>query len=461
MKNRSISRTLDEYLLLPGKVKKCDISTIDLTTRFAWKENDRNIKIKIPIVAAAMQSVSSIPMSVAIALEGGLAFVNSSRPISEQARVINITKKWRKNLFCYSYYVEGNAKLKELRYLINDESIDLVCAVTDDGTSMGHYIGYILLNLDVTFSDSAIASDIMINLNESGYAFLNSMDIEEEISQYTPVLDDNYCVAYYYSNSKKNYPDKLLDDNGELFIGAAINTWDYMERVPKIVESGANAIFIDSMNGYSDYVKEVLVYIRKKYGTSVIVGCGNVVTASGFEFLVECGASFVMIGMTSGHINPLCEEYGVGLGLATAVEEIVKVRDSIWLNQKKYIPICCNGYINNDYQIAIALALGADYIMMGKYFAGLIESPGHIVIDNGKIFKEHWGECSNHSTVVVNDVYAIIDKNINSLIPFKGYLSDNISMLKMRLKKIIHLCGFSSLESFKSNNKIVTISKGD
>ena len=210
--------------------------------------------------------------------------------------------------------------------------------------------------------------------------------------------------------------------------------------------------FVDSMNGYSDYQKKVFSYIRNMFGKNFIIGGGNIVDENGFKFLAEeCDANFVKVGMAGGKLVPEKEEFGVGLGQVTAIRNVVKARDEFYKKTGRYIPICSDGNIKSDYQIAVALALGADYVMMGRYFAGFVESPSRLSFIKGKPYKEHWGECSTHVTVQINDSNCTPEMGIDSYIPCKGTLQDGIDITIKKLRKIIHQCGYLALDNFKGN----------
>ena len=199
-----------------------------------------------------------------------------------------------------------------------------------------------------------------------------------------PVIDENQRLLYMvfrkdYDSHKEN-PLELLDASKRYVVGAGVNTRDYEERIPALVEAGADVLCIDSSEGFSEWQKRTLDWVRAKYGDSVKIGAGNVVDREGFLFLAEAGADFVKVGIGGGSICITREQKGIGRGQATALIEVAKARDEYYARTGIYVPVCSDGGIVHDYHVTLALAMGADFIMLGRYFSRFDESPSNKVM---------------------------------------------------------------------------------
>ncbi len=198
-------------------------------------------------------------------------------------------------------------------------------------------------------------------------------------------------------DTHKAYPDELLDGHKRYMVGAGVNTRDYRERIPALVEAGADVLCIDSSEGFTEWQKMTLDFVREKYGDSVKIGAGNVVDKEGFNYLADAGADFVKVGIGGGSICITREQKGIGRGQASAVIEVAKARDDYFRRTGVYVPICSDGGIVYDYHMTLALAMGADFIMLGRYFSRFDESPTAKLTINGSYVKEYWGEGSNRA----------------------------------------------------------------
>ena len=213
-----------------------------------------------------------------------------------------------------------------------------------------------------------------------------------------PIVDDNdHLMGIVFRkdyDSHKTNPNELLDGDKRYMVGAGINTRDYAERVPLLIEAGADVLCIDSSEGFSEWQKRTIEWIRANYGEDVKVGAGNVVDAEGFRFLADCGADFIKVGIGGGSICITRETKGIGRGQATALIDVCRARDEYYEETGVYVPVCSDGGIVYDYHMTLALAMGADFMMLGRYFARFDESPTERVNVNGQYMKEYWGEGS-------------------------------------------------------------------
>ena len=235
-----------------------------------------------------------------------------------------------------------------------------------------------------------------------------------------------------YDAHKEN-PLELLDAKKRYLVGAGINTRDYEARVPALVDAGADVLCIDSSEGYSEWQKETLAFIRARYGSEVRVGAGNVVDREGFRFLAEAGADFVKVGIGGGSICITRETKGIGRGQATAVIEVARARDEYFEETGVYVPICSDGGIVQDYHITLALAMGADFCMLGRYFARFDESPTSRVLVGGSYLKEYWGEGSararNWQRYDMGGAQKLsFVEGVDSYVPYAGSLSENVAV---------------------------------
>ena len=282
-----------------------------------------------------------------------------------------------------------------------------------------------------------------------------------------PIVDkDQRLTAFVFRkdyNSHKEYPDELLDEHKRYVVGAGINTRDYAERVPALVEAGADVLCIDSSEGYSEWQKMTLDFIREKYGDTVKVGAGNVVDRDGFNYLADAGADFIKIGIGGGSICITREQKGIGRGQASAVIEVAKARDEYYEKTGVYIPICSDGGIVYDYHMTLALAMGADFLMLGRYFSRFDESPTAKLNINGTYVKEYWGEGSNRARNwqrydMGGDSKLSFEEGVDSYVPYAGPLSDNVRQSLQKVKSTMCNCGQLTIPDLQKNAKLTVVS---
>ncbi|MCL1831235.1 MAG: IMP dehydrogenase, partial [Oscillospiraceae bacterium] len=405
------SHTFSEYLLVPGySSKDCIPDNVSLKTPVVKfrKGEQPALSMNIPLVSAVMQSVSDNRMAVALAREGGISFIYGSQPVAEQAEMVRKVKSYKAGFVKSDSNIRPDQTLRELIEL-KSRTGHSTTAVTADGSPSGELVGIITsrdyrvsrLSLDtkvkefMTPIEAIVYAMVGISLSEA-----NDMIWESKINV-LPVLDshrrlDSFVFRKDYEQHKENALE-LLDNSKSYIVGAGINTRDFEERVPALVEAGADILCIDSSEGFTEWQKITLKFIRDKYGDSVKVGAGNVVDEDGFRFLADAGADFVKVGIGGGAICTTREVKGIGRGQATAVIEVAKARDEYFEQTGIYVPICSDGGIVYDYHLALALAMGSDFCMLGRYFARFDESPAARVMVNGTYMKEYWGEGSSRA----------------------------------------------------------------
>ncbi len=471
------SRTFGEYLLIPGySSTSCIPANVSLKTplvRFRKNESPA-LTLNIPLTSAIMQSVSNDTMAIALAKEGGLSFIYGSQPIEKQAQMVARVKSYRAGFvvsdsnLCPENTLEDVLALKEK----TDHS---TVAVTDDGSANGKLLGLITsrdyrisrmeLSLKVkdfmTPLEKLVCADESISLSEA-----NDIIWDHKLNCLPVINKNGNLVSLVFRkdyNSHKTDENELIDSEKRYMVGAGINTRDYEERVPALLKAGADVLCIDSSEGYTEWQKIVLEYIRKNYGDTVKIGAGNVVDAEGFRFLAECGADFVKVGIGGGAICITREQKGIGRGQATALIEVAKARDEYYDETGIYVPICSDGGIVHDYHITLALAMGADFLMLGRYFARFDESPTKRMNINGSYMKEYWGEGSARARNwqrydLGGEAKLSFEEGVDSYVPYAGSLKDNVTLSLSKVRSTMCNCGCLTIPELQKNAKITLVS---
>ena len=471
------SRTFSEFLLVPGySTKNCMVDNVSLKTPVVkFKKGEKPaLEMNIPLVSAVMQAVSDDKMAVALAKEGGIAFIYGSQPIESQAAMVAKAKSYKAGFVVSDSNISPESTLADILALKARTGHSTV-AVTTDGTAQGKLVG-LVTSRDYRVSrmeGNELVKDFMTPLAElitapSGTSLKEANNIiwDHKINQ-LPIIDAEGRLEYLvfrkdYDSHKEN-KDELLDADKRYIVGAGINTRDFKERVPALVEAGVDVMTIDSSEGYSEWQKDTLEWIRATYGDSVKVGAGNVVDAEGFRFLAECGADFVKVGIGGGSICITREQKGIGRGQASAVIEVAKARDEYFEETGIYVPICSDGGIVYDYHMTLALAMGADFIMLGRYFARFDESPTNKVNINGTYMKEYWGEGSARARNwqrydMGGDSKLSFEEGVDSYVPYAGSLRDNVGLSLKKVKSTMCNCGVLSIPELQEKAKITVIS---
>ena len=468
------SRTFSEYLLVPGfssaEARPENVSLKTPITKFK-KGEEPKIMANIPLVSAVMQAVSDDGMAVALAKEGGISFIFGSQSIESQAAMV---KSYKAGFVPSDTNVKPDGTLADV-LAIKQNSGHSTVAVTDDGTGHGKLLGLVTskdyrisrLSTDTKVSEFMTPLENLVYGN-AGITLSEANDIiwDNKVNQ-LPIVDKDGCLVAFvfrkdYDSHKAN-PNELLDDNKSFIVGAGVNTRDYEERIPALVEAGVDVLTIDSSEGYSEWQARTLKWVREKYGDSVKIGAGNVVDKEGFDFLAKSGADFVKIGIGGGSICITREQKGIGRGQASAVLEVAAARDE-WLEKTgEYIPICSDGGIVYDYHMTLALAMGADFIMLGRYFARFDESPSAKVMVNGNYMKEYWGEGSARARNwqrydLGGEAKLKFEEGVDSYVPYAGSLHDNVNLSLSKVKSTMCNCGVVSIQELQRNSKLTLVS---
>ena len=471
------SHTFSEYLLVPGySSAECIPANVSLrtpVTKFR-KGEEPAVSINIPLVSAIMQSVSDDKMAIALAKEGGLSFIFGSQTIENEAAMVRRVKSHKAGFVCSESNLKIDDTLADVLYL-KEKTGHSTVAITEDGTANGKLLG-IVTSRDYRVSRmdrNTKISEFMTPFDKLIYAYegtslkeANDIIWDNKLSS-LPIIDKEGHLCYFvfrkdYDVHKAN-PLELLDAEKRYMVGAGINTRDYEERVPALVEAGADVLCIDSSEGFSEWQARTLKWIRDKYGDSVKVGAGNVVDREGFMFLAEAGADFIKVGIGGGSICITREQKGIGRGQASAVIEVAAARDEYFEKTGIYVPICSDGGIVYDYHITLALAMGSDFIMLGRYFSRFDESPTNKVNINGTFMKEYWGEGSARARNwqrydMGGDKKLSFEEGVDSYVPYAGSLKDNVGLTLSKVRHTMCNCGALTIAELQQKAKITRVS---
>lgn len=471
------SRTFSEYLLIPGySSAECRVENVSLktpVTKFK-KGEEPEITMNIPMTSAIMQAVSGDELAIALAREGGISFIFGSQPIEKQAEMVRKVKNHKAGFVTSNTNIRPDQTLADLLEL-KERTGHSTTAVTEDGTAEGKMVGLVTsrdyrvsrMSLDTKVSEFMTPFEKLIYAEE-GITLSEANDIlwDNKLNA-LPVVDKNQRLAYFVFRkdyiAHKEYPDELLDKDKRYVVGAGVNTRDYEERIPALVEAGADVLCIDSSEGYSEWQALTLAYVREKYGDKVKIGAGNVVDRDGFRFLAEAGADFIKIGIGGGSICITREQKGIGRGQASAVIEVAKARNEYYEETGIYVPICSDGGIVYDYHMTLALAMGADFLMLGRYFSRFDESPTNKIQINGNYFKEYWGEGSARARNwqrydLGGDAKMKFEEGVDSYVPYAGSLSDNVRQSLLKVKSTMCNCGALSIPELQRTAKMTLVS---
>ena len=471
------SRTFNEYLLVPGySSKDCSVDNVSLKTPITKFKRGEEPKIttNIPLVSAVMQAVSDDKMAIALAKEGGISFIFGSQTIESQAAMIRRAKSHKAGFVTSDSNLRPDQTLEDVLKLKALKGHSTI-AITDDGTAEGRIVGlvtsrdYRVSRMDPNTKISEFMTPFeKLIYGKTGISLSEANDIlwDNKLNA-LPIIDENRRLSHFvfrkdYDSHKSN-PNEILDADKRYIVGAGINTRDFEERVPALIEAGVDVLCIDSSEGFSQWQADTIAWIRSKYGEDVKIGAGNIVDREGFRFLAEAGADFIKIGIGGGSICIICEQKSIGRGQATAVIEVATARDEYFEETGIYIPICSDGGIVYDHHMTLALAMGADFLMLGRYFARFDESPTNKLNVNGNYVKEYWGEGSSRARNwqrydLGGDPRMKFEEGVDSYVPYAGSLHDNVNLSLTKVKSTMCNCGALSIKELQETAKITLVS---
>ena len=472
------SHTFSEYLLVPGYTSEdCIPDNVSLKTplvRYRKGQEECPISLNIPMVSAIMQSVSNDTLAIALAKEGGLSFIFGSQSIESEAEMVRRVKSNKAGFVPSASNLTSEHTLADVLALKEKNGFSTV-AITEDATPNGKLLG-IVTSRDYRVSRMAPETPVrafmtprekMITAPDgTSLKEANNIIWEHKLNSLPIVNDEGRLCAFVFRKDydlHKQKPNELLDSQKRYLVGAGINTRDYAERVPALVEAGVDVLVIDSSEGYSEWQKRTLEWIRERYGDSVKVGAGNVVDREGFLFLAEAGADFIKVGIGGGSICITRETKGIGRGQASALIDVCKARDEYFERTGVYIPVCSDGGIVYDHHMTLALAMGADFLMLGRYFARFDESPTNKISLKGTYYKEYWGEGSNRARNwqrydLGGDKKLSFEEGVDSYVPYAGSLKDNVTLSLSKVKSTMCNCGALTIPELQQKAKLTLVS---
>ncbi|MBQ1466713.1 MAG: IMP dehydrogenase [Eubacteriaceae bacterium] len=471
------SHTFNEYLLIPGySSSECVPANVSLRTPLVkYKKGEQcPLMMNIPMVSAIMQAVSGDRLAVALATEGGVSFIYGSQSIEDEAAMVSRAKSYKAGFVVSDSNVTPESTLADVIALTSRTGHSTV-AVTEDGTGTGKLLG-IVTSRDYRVSRMDPGEKVKTFMTpfekliwaKEGTSLKEANDIiwDHKLNSLPIISEDGklcYMVFRKDYDSHKQNPNELLDAHKRYIVGAGINTRDYQERIPALLEAGADVLCIDSSEGFTDWQKFTIAWVREKYGDTVKIGAGNVVDADGFRFLAECGADFVKVGIGGGSICITRETKGIGRGQATALIDVCAERDRYFEETGIYVPVCSDGGIVYDHHITLALAMGADFVMLGRYFARFDESPSNKVSINGTYYKEYWGEGSARARNwqrydLGGDAKLSFEEGVDSYVPYAGSLKDNVAISLSKVRSTMCNCGALTIPELQKKAKLTLVS---
>ena len=472
------SHTFSEYLLVPGYTsEECIPDRVSLKTpltKYRKGFEEPAISLNIPLTSAVMQSVSNDTLAIALAKEGGISFIYGSQTIEDQAAMVRKVKNYKAGFVVSASNLTPDATLADVLDLKKRNGFSTV-AVTEDGTATGKLLGIVTsrdyrvsrMNPTDKVADFMTPRAKLVTApKETTLKQANDIIWDHKLNS-LPIVDDEDHLMYFvfrkdYSSHTDN-PLELLDAEKRYLVGAGINTRDYAKRIPALLEAGVDVLVIDSSEGYTCWQANTIKWVRDNYGDTVKIGAGNVVDKDGFRFLAEAGADFIKVGIGGGSICITRETKGIGRGQATAIIDVAAARDEYFAETGIYVPICSDGGIVHDYHMTLALAMGADFMMLGRYFARFDESPTNKVMINGAYMKEYWGEGSNRARNwqrydLGGSTKLSFEEGVDSYVAYAGSLHDNVEASLYKVKSTMCNVGVTNIPDLQRDAKLTLVS---
>ncbi len=472
------SHTFSEYLLIPGYTSEdCIPDNVTLKTplvKYRKGMEEPAISLNVPLTSAVMQSVSNDTLAIALAKEGGISFIFGSQTIENQAAMVAKVKNHKAGFVTSASNLTPENTLADVLALKASNGFSTV-AITADGTPNGKLLGIVssrdyrvsrMQPTDKVASFMTPLEKLITAPAETTLKEANDIIWDHKLNS-LPIVDADGHLLYFVFRkdyaSHKSHPLELLDEKKRYLVGAGINTRDYAQRIPALLEAGADVFVIDSSEGYTCWQKKTIDWVRATYGNKVKIGAGNVVDRDGFRFLAESGADFVKVGIGGGSICITRETKGIGRGQATALIEVAAARDEYFRETGVYVPICSDGGIVHDYHMTLALAMGADFLMLGRYFARFDESPTPKIMVNGAYMKEYWGEGSNRARNwqrydLGGATKLSFEEGVDSYVTYAGSLHDNVEGSLYKVKSTMCNVGVTNIPDLQRDAKLTLVS---
>ncbi len=465
MKNSKIGfegLTFDDILLLPARSKVLP-RDVDVTSNLT-----RDIKLNIPFLSAAMDTVTESQMAIAMAAQGGIGIIHKNMSIEKQADEVDKVKRSESGMIVKPITLTPDRTVLEAEELMSKYHISGIPIVDN----IGKFIG-ILTNRDLRFEPNRklLISQLMTKENLITAPVGTNLEVAEKILhqhriEKLPVVDKKGIlkglITYKDIMKKKKFPNACKDELGRLRVGAAVGvTKDTLSRVEALVAAHVDVITIDTAHGHSEGVLKTIKKIRSTFKDVQIIA-GNIVTKEAALELVECGVDAVKVGIGAGSICTTRVIAGVGVPQITS---ILNVAQSL---KGKKIPVIADGGIKQTGDVPKAIASGADTVMMGGMFAGCDEAPGEKVLFEGRSFKVYrgmgslgamkHGSSDRYFQDMEDDIKKLVPEGVEGRVPYKGPLSDTIYQFIGGLRAAMGYCGAKNIYELKTKSKFVKIS---
>lgn len=446
--------TFDDVLLIPAYSEVLP-REVDLSTKFS-----RNITLNVPLVSAAMDTVTEAPLAIAIAREGGIGVIHKNMPIAEQARQVHAVKRAENGMIYDPVTIKRGSTVADALKMMEEYHIGGIPVVDADGKLVG-----IVTNRDLRFEadmnrhiDEVMTSKNLVTTTQTTDLEKAARILQEHKIEKLPVVDGDGkligLVTYKDITKAKDKPYACKDSLGRLRVAAGIGvTADSMERADALVAAGVDAIVIDTAHGHSAGVVKTLKAVKEKY-PHIDVVVGNIATGDAARYLVEAGADGVKVGIGPGSICTTRVIAGVGVPQLSAVYDVAKAL------QGTGVPLIADGGIRYSGDIVKALAAGAYSVMLGGMLAGVEESPGDTIIYNGRKYKAYRGMGSleamekgskdRYFQAGENDAKKLVPEGIAARVPFKGSLYEVVYQMLGGLRAGMGYCGAKNIEKLHS-----------
>lgn len=459
-KIKDIAITFDDVLLIPGKSSVLP-REVNLKTHLTKK-----ISLNIPVLSAAMDTVTETEMAIAMAREGGIGIIHKNMTIEMQADMIDKVKRSESGMILQPITLTADKRISDALNAMEQYKISGIPIIDNEGRLIG-----ILTNRDLRFgiNEEMLVSEVMTHENLITAPLGTTLDMAEVILQKhkiekLPVVDKNGylkgLITFKDIQKRRSFPNACKDEFGRLRVGAALGiASDTLERAEELVKKGVDVCIVDTAHGHSKGVLEMVKKIKNRFKVELIVG--NVATASATEDLIKCGADGIKVGIGAGSICTTRIIAGVGVPQMSAILECAEMA------HKYNIPVIADGGIKQTGDIPKAIAAGADSVMIGGMLAGTEETPGEMVLFEGRSFKVYRGmgsiEAMKHGSKdryfqdAEDDIKKLVPEGIEGMVPYKGPLKDTIYQITGGLRAAMGYCGAKNIKEMKSKTKFVRI----
>ena len=451
--------TFDDVLLVPrySETLPRDADTSAQLTK--------ELRLRIPIISSAMDTVTESAMSIALAREGGIGIIHKNMSIERQAEEVDRVKRSESGMIRKPITVSSNTKLEAARNLMNHYKVSGFPVVDE----MNRLVG-IVTNRDMRFAVNGqqTVGDVMTSSDLVTAPLGTTLaDAEKVLQQHRieklPIVDGNGMLAGLMTvkdiQKKKQYPNAAKDEHGRLLAGAALGiAADTLERVAALVDAGVDVVVVDTAHGHTKGVIEMIAAVKSAFASLQVIG-GNIATGEAAKALIDAGADAVKVGIGPGSICTTRVVAGVGVPQVTAIMNVVE--EAV----KHNVPVIADGGIKQTGDVPKSIVAGANTVMIGGLFAGHDESPGEKVQLEGRVYKIYrgmgslgamgQGSADRYFQDVEDELAKLVPEGIEGRVPFKGAVSDTIYQLVGGLRSAMGYCGCATLSEMQQDGRFV------